>query len=871
MDQKLTPMMAQYKAVKEQYKDCMVFFRLGDFYEMFFEDALAGSKILGITLTSRTKGEGVRVPMCGVPFHAVDGYIAKLTRAGKKVAICDQLTEPDGKSIVERQVVRVITPGTTFDENVLDKKSNNFIACLAQGDQGFGVSYSDVTTGEFFVSEFADFEDVLNELSRISPAELIVGTSFFEDEKMSRVKFHLRGVAIFPYDSFRDSRGNISEHFGVKAIQVFGLDGKNSAVSAASSLLEYLKETQKTDLSHVEKISVCSENDFMPLGKTAIRNLDIFSTSFDGKFEGSLIWAIDKTVTALGGRKLRSYMLRPLVLASDIGHRLDGVEFMTSNSSLLKDIREKLSSVLDIERILGRISLGSGNGRDLIALSSSVKIIFELKDLLRDVSGCKFLSEIWGDFAGNISGLSGVTEFIEKAIKENPPAIVREGGMINDGYNSELDALRAISTEGKTFISEMQKREIERTGISSLKIKYNQVFGYYLEISKSNLGNVPDDYIRKQTLVNAERFITPELKEYEEKVLNSMDRIRALEYELFVDVCKVVISNIPALRVVADAVARLDVVCAFAELALGCHYCRPEIVDSDRGIIEIKNGRHPVVENLNIGRNFVPNDCYVDSETNSLNLITGPNMGGKSVYIKQVALIVYLAHIGCFVPAEKCRLSLVDQIFTRVGAHDNLGTGESTFMVEMMEAATILHKATGKSLIVLDEIGRGTSTYDGVSIAWAICEYVHDKLSAMTLFATHYHELIGLVEELPRGRNFSVAVSEKPAKDVDGHSELVFLYKIVEGGTSKSYGIEVAKLAGIPKEVIMRARGVLEKLEENHLVRVENVASVPDDQLVMFDERAHKAIEELREIDTDKMTPIEALNKIHELKEKGLL
>lgn len=871
MEQKLTPMMAQYKAVKEQYKDCMVFFRLGDFYEMFFEDALVGSKILGITLTSRTKGEGVRVPMCGVPFHAVDGYIAKLTRAGKKIALCDQLTEPDGKSIVEREVVRVITPGTTFDENVLDKKSNNFIACLAQGDQGFGVAYSDVTTGEAFVSEFVDFNDVLNDLSRISPAEIITGSSFFEDEKMIRVKFHMKGTAIFPYDSFKDPRRNISEHFGVKAIQVFELEGKNSAISAVSSLLEYLKETQKTDLSHVEKIVVCSKDDSMPLSKTTIRNLDIFSTSFEGKFEGSLLFAIDKTITALGGRKLRSYMLRPLVIADDINNRLSGVEFMIKNSSLLKDIREKLSYVLDIERILGRISLGSGNARDLVALSSSIKCIFSIKDLLGDVSLCKFLNDVLNDFISNISDLSKISELVDVAIKENPPAIVREGGMINDGYNSELDELRAISTEGKTFISEMQKREIERTGISSLKIKYNQVFGYYIEISKSNLGSVPADYIRKQTLVNAERFITPELKEYEEKVLNSMDRIRAIEYELFVNVCKAVVSSISALRASADAVARLDVICSFAELSLSCNYCKPEFVAGEKSILEIKNGRHPIVENLNIGRNFVPNDCSMNSDENTLNLITGPNMGGKSVYIKQVALIVYLAHLGCFVPAEKCMLSLFDQIFTRVGAHDNLGSGESTFMVEMMEAATILHKATKRSLIVLDEIGRGTSTYDGVSIAWAICEYVHNKLSAMTLFATHYHELIGLVEELPRGKNFSVAVSEKPAKDVDGRSELVFLYKIVEGGTSKSYGIEVAKLAGLPKEVIMNARGVLEELENRHLVRVEEKNSLNDDQMQMFDERAHKAIEELREIDTNKMTPIEALNKIHELKEKGLL
>lgn len=891
----------------------MVFFRLGDFYEMFFEDALEGSKILGITLTARTKGDGVKAPMCSVPYHAVDNYISKLTKAGKKVAICDQITEPDGKEIVEREVIRVITPGTTFDNNILDKKSNNYISALTQNYDGYGFAYSDVTTGEFFVTEFFGLPEVVEELARLRPSEIIMPQSLIDNEQLIHAVKQFKDLSYFSFESFNEPEKVLAENFGIKSISVFGLEDKKSAIQASALLYEYLKETQKTDLKHIESIKFYTLSEFIPLSESTISNLEIFRTLRDGQKEGSLLYVLDKTSTAMGGRKLRNFMIHPLLNRGKIIERLDGIQELLGKPSLLKDIREELSKILDIERILSRLSLGTGNARDLIALKESLKKIPAIKDFLKN-----FESLILKDVEKDLIDMDALILLVEKAIKDEPPHVVREGNMIRDGYNQELDDLRSINTEGKTFVSNMQKREIQRTGISSLKIKYNKVFGYYIEISNANLKNVPEDYIRKQTLVNAERFITPELKEYEDKILHSIDRICELEYELFYEVRMKVVENISEIKRISDAIARLDVVCGFAEVALMNNYCRPEILEDvdpiggisvdekprgnpfgggsvggsslgggslrggSVGIIDIKQGRHPVLESLNASKGFkgfVPNDCLIDPEKNILTLITGPNMGGKSVYIKQVALIVYLAHIGSYVSASSCRLGLVDQIFTRVGASDNLTKGESTFMIEMIEASYILHNATSKSLIILDEIGRGTSTYDGLSIAWAVCEFIHDKLKTKTLFATHYHELISLTEKLQRAKNLSVSVSEKPSKTEEGRSELVFLYKVVEGGTSKSYGIEVAKLAGLPKEVIMKARGVLLKLEQKTIDTgermVENQTDMfgreANDDPHVYSERDHKALAELKSIDPDNLTPLEALKKIHELKEKGLI
>lgn len=863
-------MMGQYRAVKEKYSDCMVLFRLGDFYEMFFEDAVEGSKILGIALTARNKGEGLKAPMCGVPFHAVDNYIAKLTRAGKKVAICDQMTEPNGKTLVEREVIRVITPGTTFDDNILDKKSNNYVAALVQSYNGYGFAYSDVTTGDFFVTEFMDLAEVSQEISRLSPSEIIMPQTLLENQDVRGVLKQFKRLSYFPFEIFKDPESVLTESFGVKFVTIFGLEGKKSSVAACALLYEYLKETQKTDLKHIDNLKFYSVSEFIPLPDSTIRNLEIFYANREGGKEGSLFHVLDKTKTAMGGRRLKNWMIHPLKDKKKIDERLDAISELIEKASILNDIRFELSEILDIERLLSRLSLGTGNARDLIALKESLKKIPKIKELVRNFD-CDFFKNVLEDLVD----LSEIVKFIEKAIKDDAPLSVREGGMINDGYNLELDDLRRINTDGKSYISEMQKREIERTGISSLKIKYNKVFGYYIEISNANLKNAPADYMRKQTLVNAERFITPELKEYEEKVLNSIERICELEYQLFYEVRIKIVERIVEIKRVAGAVSRLDTIASFAETALKGGYCKPKILEESK-ILEIKNGRHPVVENLISAQNFVPNDCVIDPEKNILNIITGPNMGGKSVYIKQVALITYMAHIGSFVPAESCNLGLVDQIFTRVGASDNLMRGESTFMVEMIEAAYILHNATERSLIILDEIGRGTSTYDGVGIAWAICEYIHDHINAKTLFATHYHELISLADRLDRVKNFSVSVSEKPSKDSSGKSEIIFLYKVAEGGTSKSYGIEVAKLAGLPKEVIMKARGVLEKLEKKV---IDNGDRVPENQTDMFIaggaganyEREHKILNEFKQVDPDNLTPLEALKKIHELKEKGLI
>jgi len=877
--------MQQYRTVKEKYSDCIVLFRLGDFYEMFFEDAVEASKILNITLTSRNKGNGVKAPMCGVPFHAADKYMGKLTRAGKKVAICDQVTEPDGTGIVEREVVRVVTPGTTQDDNLLEGKANNYVACLVQSFDAYGFSYADVTTGEAFVSEFLTLAEIKQEIARVSPAEIIMPQTLIDNDQVRSLLNNFKGVAYFPFEIYGEPEKVLIDSFGMKCISVFGLEDKKGATHAAATLYEYLKETQKTELKHLEGFNFYQVSDYIALNDSTIRNLDIFYSSKEMKKEGSLFWVLDKVKTAMGGRTLRKWMIHPLKNSGEIEARLEAVSELRENATLLGDLREVLGRISDIERLLSRLSMGTGSARDLVGLNESLRVIPELKSMLGK-AGADFLKEVFDDLVD----MTKLVEFIGTSVKEEPPVTVREGGMIADGYNQELDELRAINTEGKGYIADMQKREIERTGISSLKIKYNKVFGYYIEISKSNLNSAPEDYIRKQTLVNAERFITPELKEYEEKVLNSIDRIRELEYELFHGIRMKVVERIVDIKKIAVAVGRLDTICSFAEVALRGGYCRPEIVGdaedgSSAGILEIRDGRHPILEQLSLARDFVPNDCVMGGDGSFFNLITGPNMGGKSVYIKQVALIVYLAHIGCFVPAGSCRLGLVDQIFTRVGASDDLMAGESTFMVEMVEASTILHNATSRSLIILDEIGRGTSTYDGVSIAWAICEYLHDHVGAKTLFATHYHELVDLIARMDKARNFSVAVSERAAKHEDGKSDLVFLYKIVEGGTSKSYGIEVAKLAGMPKDVVMRARGVLDKLEKQ---LSNGETRINKDQIDMFgagarsgsesnedsaksDSREHKALEELKKVDPNNLTPLEALKKLHDLKEKGII
>lgn len=847
--------MAQYKQVKEKYKDCILMFRLGDFYEMFFEDAVEASKILQITLTARrNKNSDLKVPMCGIPYHALESYLSKITKAGRKAAICDQITEPNGKGIVEREVMRVVTPGTTFDENIIDQKANNYAAAIVAGKDCFGFAYVDVTTGQFKCTEINNAEELRSEVLRISPAECVCG-----EELLGKLKTIFRDeMYIFKHEFFGEAESMLKEAFDLKSLQPFGMEGRPAAINASGVLFDYLKETQKAELKHIQKISFYRISDFMPLDESLIRNLELFYTNRENKKEGSLIWVLDRTMTPMGGRMLRNWLLHPLPDEEKIKHRLDKVGVFVKNSGLLRDIRECLKDVYDVERLLSRLSLGTGNARDLIAMKQSLKSIPKIKDLL---------GENISDISSQLDPLEELIELVEKAIEEEPPISVREGGMIKKGFNEELDDLKKISTEGKTFLRDLQEREAKRTGISSLKVKYNKVFGYYIEISKSNLSAVPEDYIRKQTLVNAERFITPELKEYEEKILNAEDRICEIEYELFYGVRMEVVKEIIKIQNNARMIAALDVLSNLAFVAVKNNYCKPEIVENaSGGFLEIIGGRHPVIEQMSLGGDFVPNDCKFDEEKKFL-LITGPNMGGKSTYLRQTAIIVLMAQIGSFVPAEKVVMSPVDRIFTRVGASDNLARGESTFMVEMTEASYILNNATEKSLIILDELGRGTSTYDGVSIAWAITEFLHDEIGAKTLFATHYHELIELADQLSKAKNLSVAVKET---EKDG---VVFLYKVVEGGVDKSYGIEVAKLAGLPVNVVGRARGVLNELEEGQsgTKRARRRQTFfPTDQAELFDPielREHKKIiGELGKMDTDNMTPIEALEKLVKIK-----
>ncbi len=831
-------------------------FRLGDFYEMFFEDAVVAAEILQIALTSRHKNSENETKMCGVPYHALGQYLSKLTKAGKKVAICDQVTQPDGKGIVEREVVRVVTPGTTFDENILDNKTNNYVTTFVKKGEDFALAYSDVTTGEFKVTELSGFKNLESELMRLNPAECILSEELLQENAVKSLLERHKSICAFPYYYVKNGESELLKFFELKSLKAFDLEGKNLAILAAAQLLEYLKETQKTDLKHLGKILYYELSQFMPLDEASIRNLELFFTNMGKKKEGSLIAVLDNTKTPMGGRLLRNWLLHPLLKKESVERRLNSVEVFVNDSTLLRAMRETLGGLYDMERLLSRLSLGSGNARDLVAMKACLRIIPEVKNLIAE-RGLTQIEE-------NLTELPELAELIDVAIKEEAPLSLRDGGMINDGFNKELDELRGISFQGKDFIKSLQERESRRTGINSLKVKFNKVFGYYIEISKSNLAAVPEDYIRKQTLVNAERFITPELKEYEEKVLSAEDKIKELEYELFYGVRMEVVKEIANIQSSARALAELDVYSNFAFLAEKFHYCRPEILEE--GLLEIKNGRHPVVERLKSGENFVANDCTMSNESNFF-VITGPNMGGKSTYLRQVALIVLLAQIGSYVPAESAKISLVDRIFTRVGASDNLASGESTFMVEMQEAAYILNNATEKSLIIFDEVGRGTSTYDGVSIAWSITEFCHENVKAKTLFATHYHELIELADKLLQAKNMSVSVRENEKEGV------VFLYKVVEGGVDKSYGIEVAKLAGLPVEVVSRARGVLKELESKHIGK----KTVSPDQLDMFKEREaaglkdweREMLKDIQNVDVNNLTPLEALQKLSELKRRA--
>jgi DNA mismatch repair protein MutS len=861
----LTPMMKQYFEIKSGHEEEILMFRLGDFYEMFDKDALLASEILGITLTSRNKGAD-KMPMCGVPYHAANNYIAKLIRAGKKVAICDQVSDPGLPGIVKREVVRIITPGTTLDENLLENKQANFLASLVMGENGFSLAWADLSTGELMVRNEEKVINLIAIIGQFKPAELLVDGA----EIIDKLKQVFPEILIEKAGELEDFEKVCAEHFGVNKLEELGennLAGQNkTSLKALAYLIKYLQNTQKTELNHLKEVKVSEPDQLMFLDESTIRNLEILENQREKKSAGSLLSVLDKTVTNAGGRLLRKIIVQPLVSRSGIEGRLEMVGYLKDNQGVLLDLRLALKEVFDIERMLGRLSLSSGNARDLRGIANSLIAVQKVKMLLAKIeqNGLKKLNE-------EIKALEEMVNKLLGALKEELPVSVKEGGMIRDGFHAELDEYRNLSKTGKDFIQAMQIREIARTGINSLKVKYNRVFGYYIEISKANLKQVPDDYDRKQTLVNAERFTTPELKEYEEKVLTAEEKIYGLEEQLFEGLRALVLQKTAEIKQTAQAIAYLDVISTFALISWENKYVRPEI--GENYALEIVAGRHPVIEKLNPTDRFISNDLKLDEQEN-LMLITGPNMGGKSTYLRQTALIVLMAHLGCFVPAEKAIINLVDRIFTRVGASDNLVKGQSTFWVEMEETAGILAGAGRKSLLILDEIGRGTSTFDGVSIAWGIMEYIHNQIGAKTLFASHYHELIGLADKLPQAVNYSVKVEEN---ERDG---VVFLYKIARGGVDKSYGIEVAKLAGLPGKVVERAREILQDLEGEKIgesfhyqmkmelggERMHGNLGLDNEENEKENLKLRKLENQLKEMNINELTPLEALLKLQKIK-----
>ena len=875
----LTPMMKQYMETKSQYQDCILFYRLGDFYEMFFEDALTASRELEITLTGKNCGQEEKAPMCGVPYHAVEGYLNRLVAKGYKVAICEQVEDPKTtKGIVKREVVRIVTPGTNLDTQALDETKNNYIMCIVYIADKYGVSVADISTGDYFVTEIPDSAKLLDEIYRFSPSEIICNEAFYmSGVDMDGMKDRL-GITIYSLESwyFDDEvcRKKLLEHFEVSSFAGLGLADYDCGIISAGALLQYLLETQKNSLSNLTHITPYAAGKFMMIDSSTRRNLELCETLREKQKRGSLLWVLDKTKTAMGARTLRKYVEQPLIDKTEIIRRLDAVQELKEQAISREEIREYRSPVYDLERLITKIAYGSANPRDLTAFRSSLEMLPALLYILQEMK-----AELLKDLAADLDPLEDLCILVKKAIREDPPIAMKEGNIINDGYNEEVDKLRRAKSDGKDWLAKLENDEREKTGIKNLKIKYNKVFGYYLEVTNSYKEMVPEYYTRKQTLANAERYITPELKELEDMILGAEDKLYALEYELYSEVRDLIASQIERIQKTAKAVAALD---AFASLALVAernNYVRPKI--NEKGVIDIKEGRHPVVERMIPNEMFISNDTYLDDKKHRISIITGPNMAGKSTYMRQTALIALMAQIGSFVPAKSANIGLSDRIFTRVGASDDLASGQSTFMVEMTEVANILRNATSKSLLILDEIGRGTSTFDGLSIAWAVIEYISDSrlLGAKTLFATHYHELTELEGKIDNVNNYCIAVKEKG-------DDIVFLRKIVKGGADKSYGIQVAKLAGVPELVIGRAKEIVEELsDEDITARVSEIASKErvvkkkpkvkkyDDvdiaQMSLFDTvKDDDVLEELKNLDVGNMTPIDALNTIYRLQNK---
>ena len=856
---KETPLMKQYKQIKSENKDSILFFRLGDFYEMFFEDAKIVSKELGLTLTSRNREKGIQVPLAGVPYHSAAQYINKLVNKGYKVAMCEQVEDPKiAKGIVKREVVKIITPGTIIDIDSMDGTSNNYLLGLKIDKEVSALAYIDITTGEFTTSQFdeKDFKDkLINEMYKIAPNEIVMDnvTAEILVEEL-KIFERLNTVSINEYQAEEKSEEFLKEYFGVVSLESYGIENKKESIKVSALVLEYVLELQKYSEIPVNKINYSNTKEYMELNLATQRNLELTKNEKDKTKIGTLLWVLDYTKTSMGARLLKKVIKNPLINITEIQKRQENVKYFIDKIIIREEIKEELKDIYDLERLIAKIILGTENGRDLIAIKKSISSIMRILELLENEN----------IFNANFDKLKNIYNKIDEAIVEEPPFSIREGKIIKRGFNRELDEIFEISTQGKDYIVSLEKTEKEKTGIKSLKVGYNKIFGYYLEITKKNVDLVPDNYIRKQTLANAERYITPELKEYETKILNAKDKIEDLEYKLFKELSHELKKETKFLQKLADGISYLDLIISFAEVAVKNNYIKPEITEGYE--IEITEGRHPIVEKLIGIEEYIKNDIVLNEEE-QIGMLTGPNMAGKSTYMKQIALIILMAQIGSYVPADSAKIGLVDKIFTRIGASDDLVSGQSTFMVEMSEVANIINSATQKSFIILDEVGRGTSTFDGISIAWAITEYIHDNIKAKTIFATHYHELTELEKELKNLINLRVEVKEN-------RSRVIFLRKIVRGGADKSYGIEVAKLAGLPKYILNRSKKILKEMEKKKELIEKKIKGM---QLSLFDPQeeieveeemtfADEIVEEIENLEINNMTPLEAMNKLNELK-----
>ena len=872
----LSPMMQQYVKTKEENKDCIVFYRLGDFYEMFFDDALLASKELEITLTGKECGLEERAPMCGVPHHAAEGYINRLIDKGYKVAVCEQVEDAkQAKGLVKREVVRIVTPGTNFNTQSLDETKNNYIMSVVYLDEQYGVAIADITTGDCYVTEVENDRKLLDEICKFYPAEIICNDAFGVSGIDAEELQERMGICVYPLEAwyFDDElcRRTLKDHFKTISLNGLGLEDTNVGTLAAGALFGYLYETQKNSLTQMTKINVYSTDKFMLIDSSSRRNLELVETLREKQKRGSLLWVLDKTKTAMGARLLRSMTEQPLIDKKTIDERLDAVDELNKQAMVREELREYLNPIYDLERLVSKIGSKTANPRDLIAFKSSLYMLPHIKNLLKELGG-----KLFTEFFDGLDDLSDIYELLGSSIDEEPPLALKEGGIIHDGYNEDVDNFRHAKTDGKTWLAELEASEREKTEIRTLRIKYNKIFGYYFEVSNSFKDQVPEYFTRTQTLANAERYSTVRLKELESVILGAEDKLYALEYELFCKVRDSIADQIPRIQATAKVIANIDVFASLSLVAGRGNYVRPRM--NEKGVIDIKDGRHPVVEKMIKNDMFIPNDTYLDSQKSRVSIITGPNMAGKSTYMRQTALIVLMAQIGSFVPASKADIGVVDRIFTRVGASDDLASGQSTFMVEMTEVATILRNATANSLLILDEIGRGTSTFDGLSIAWAVIEYISNtkSLGAKTLFATHYHELTELEGKLSGVNNYCIAVKEKG-------DDIVFLRKIIKGGADKSYGIQVAKLAGVPSAIIERAKELVQELSDADIISAVKDLSEPKQektkaihydevdlkQMSLFDTASNDDIlAELEAIDVGNLTPLEALKLIDKLQNK---